>query len=126
MEDQNPDIPNMDPDNLWREQSYTDRRVGTIRTLIPVTAEDEVDPARNTIYLGQTQIMTPAGALPISFELDAATLAEAVEQFADATQKAIEETMKELEEMRREAASRIVVPGQGGMPPGAGGGIQLP
>jgi len=129
MNDQNADIPKMDADNLWREQTYTDRRVGTIRTLTPVTVEGEVDISRKTLYLGQTQVMTPAGALPISFELDVETLAEAVDSFAAATEAAIEETMKELEEMRREAASRIVIPGQGGprgMPPGGGGGFQLP
>jgi len=127
MNDRNADVPNMDADNLWREQSYTDRRVGTIRTLTPVTVEGEVDASRKTLYLGQTQVMTPAGALPISFELEVESLAEAVKQFATATETAIEETMKELEEMRREAASRIVIPGQGG--PGGmpqGGGFQLP
>ena len=64
---------------------------------------------------------TPAGALPISFEIDAKNVGDAASQFAEGAKAAIERTMKELEEMRREAASSIVVPGQGGGMGGAGG-----
>ena len=84
-------------------------------------------------YVGQAQIMTPAGALPLSFEIDATTLAEACERFAAGAKVAFEETMQELQEMRRQQASSIVIPdagaasalaGQGGMPPR--GKIQIP
>ena len=77
--------------------------------------------------------MTPAGALPLSFEIDATTLAEACERFAAGAKVAFEETMQELQEMRRQQASSIVIPdagaasalaGQGGMPPR--GKIQIP
>jgi hypothetical protein len=77
--------------------------------------------------------MTPAGALPLSFEIPAKSLAEACGGFADAARVAFEETMKELQELRRQQASSIVVPdagtasaltGQGGLPPR--GKIQIP
>ncbi len=121
----------MDPNDLYREEVYTDRKIGTIRCVIPVTADGSPDPARSIAYVGQTQVMTPAGALPISFDIEADNVGKAAEQFAEGAKAAIERTMKELEEMRREAASSIVVPGQGGgiggMGGGAGGGgIQIP
>lgn len=126
-----PDIV-MAAEDLYREEVYTDRKIGTIRVLIPVTATGDDDDQRKVIYSGQTQVMTPAGALPISFDIEADTLGEAASKFGEAARQGIEQTMKELEEMRREAASSIVVPGAGGMggpgPGGVpgGGGIQLP
>ncbi len=125
----------MDADNLAREDVFTDSRIGTIRRLTPVTAEGEVDSSREVQYFGSTQIMTPAGALPLNFELPNESLAAAVEGFGDAAKVAVEQTMEELKEMQRQAASQIVVP-KGGMDPGAmggggpggmpGGGIQMP
>jgi hypothetical protein len=125
--------PRMDVNDLYREDMYSDRKVGTIRVLTPVKADGTTDPARATSYVGQAQIMTPAGALPLSFEIDAKTLAEACDRFADGARVAFEETMKELQEMRRQQASSLVIPdagtasaiaGQGGMPPR--GKIQIP
>lgn len=125
----------MDADNLCREDVFTDNRVGTVRRLTPVTAEGDTDPSREVQYIGSTQIMTPAGALPLSFELPNESLAAAVAGFGDAAKEAVEQTMEELRELQRQAASQIVVPkggmggaggmggGPGGMP---GGGIQMP
>lgn len=132
MSNQNPgDDARMDINNLYREDVYTDRKVGTIRVLTPVTPTGEEDPARDREYVGQASLYTPNGALPLNFELEAKTLAEAVEAFADAANKAVEETMRQLQEMRREAASSLVVPGQdskgpGGHGMGGGGGFQIP
>jgi hypothetical protein len=87
------------------------------------------DPARPVLYAGETQVLTPAGALPIGFEIAAGSLEEAAEKFGQLAKEAIERTVKELQELRRQAASQIVVP-QGPLPPmgGAGGGgkIQMP
>ncbi len=121
----------MDPNELYHEEVFTDRRSGTLRRLTPVTPDGANDERRAVLYVGNTQILTALGTLPITFEIEAASLGEAAEKFAETAEKAVEETMKELEEMRREAASRIVVPeagGGGGLggPPGPGGGIQIP
>jgi len=124
--------PKMDSQDLYREDLYTDRRVGTIRVMTPVKPDGTPDPSRATSYVGQAQIMTPAGALPLSFEIEAKTLAEACEGFAAGAKVAFEETMQELQEMRRQQASSIVIPdagaasaiaGQGGPPRGK---IQFP
>jgi hypothetical protein len=119
LEDQAAEM-KMDPATLYREEVFTDRRIGTIMRMSPVGADGEPDPARTVVYVGQTQILTPGGALPLSFEIPAKSLQEAAEGFAAAAQKAMDETMERLKEMRREAASSLVLPGEGGMP-GAGG-----
>ncbi len=121
--------PVMNAEQLYREEVYTDRRVGTIRRLVPVTPSGEQDANRDVIYSGQTQILTPAGSLPIGFEIKAQSLAEAVEKFSECAKEAIADTVREIEEMRRQAASSIVLPGAGGGMPGGGlpgGGIQMP
>ncbi len=111
----------MAADELYREEIYTDRRVGTIRRLIPVTASGAPDPARSERFIGQAQLLTPYGALPISFDIPADNLAQAVAAFPEAAQKGVEKTLEELRELQREAASSIVVPGQGGGGLGGGG-----
>lgn len=122
--------PSMDPATLYLEEVFTDRRVGTIRRLTPVKADATTDVGRPVLYVGETQVMTQVGTLPIAFEIPASTLEDASKQFGPLAKEAIERTMKELQELRRQAASSIVVP-QGGLPP-AGGGmpgggkIQLP
>ena len=114
----------MQVDDLYREEQFTDRRVGSIQRLTPVTADGSDDPGRPVLYIGQASLMTPAGALPINFEIEANSLGDAAEKFGGEAQKAVAEAIEQLQEMRREAASGIVVPGQGGggMPPGMGGG----
>jgi len=119
--------PTMDAAALYREEIVTDRKVGTIRMLTPIKSDGSTDSSRAVIYLGEAQLMTSVGTLPINFELEAQSLDEAVSKFAGAAKEAVERTMKDLEEMRRQAASSIVVPqgGMGGMP-GGGGKIQIP
>jgi len=116
--------PKMDPDGLYLEEVFTDRRVGTIRRLTPVNGQGAVDSSRSVSYVGETQVMTSVGALPITFEIEAKDLAEAASKFGPEAKDAIERTVRDLQEMRRQAASSIVVPqgGMGGMG-GLGGGM---
>jgi hypothetical protein len=119
-----PDLPDVDFDakGLYREDVFTDRRAGTIRRLTPVTVDGAVDPARPVLFSGQTQLLTPAGVLPLGFEIEARTLEEAIKKFPEGVKSALEQAIDEARELRREAASRIVVPevGGGGIGPGAG------
>jgi hypothetical protein len=109
----------MDPTQLYREEVITDQRVGTIRRLTPVLVDGDVDAGRPTQYIGSAQIMTPAGALPLSFAIEAQTLEQAIDGFASAAKIALEQTVDELKELQRQASSSIVLPG---MDPRAGGG----
>lgn len=113
MSNNSPEI-SMNPEELYLEEMYTDNKVGTIRKMTPVDANGEVDSSRPVVFIGSTQMMTPAGPLPLNFELQGSTVGEAASNFGEAAQKSLEETMKELEQMRRDQASQIVVPGQGG------------
>lgn len=120
------DLPevHLDPAGLYREEIYTDRRAGTIRRLTPVTVDGATDPKRPVLFSGQTQLLTPAGVLPLVFEIEASTLEEALAKFPEGVNAALEQAIDEAREMRREAASRIVVPevGGGGIGPGPGPG----
>jgi hypothetical protein len=104
----------MDSTQIYREETFTDRRVGTIRRLTPVGADGSVDTTRPVIFVGQAQVMTPMGAVPISFELDASTLNAAIEKFGIAAEQAVQQTMRELQEIRREQASSLVIPDAAG------------
>jgi hypothetical protein len=122
-----PGLPDIEVDSqaLYREEVYTDRKAGTIRRLLPVTAAGDQDSSRPVLYSGQTQLLTPGGVLPLSFEIEASTLAEAAERFPAAVHVALEQAIEEAREYRREASSRIVVPDvAGGALPG-GGKIKL-
>jgi hypothetical protein len=129
----------MDAKSLYREEIYTDRKLGTLRVMQPVTAEGAADPSRPTLYLGEAQLMTNMGPLPISFDIEAASLADAVAKYGDAAKTGVEQALRELQEMRRQASSSLVIPpagaaaalggGGGGGFGGLGGGggkIQLP
>jgi hypothetical protein len=104
----------MDSTQIYLEETFTDRKVGTIRRLTPVTAEGATDAARPVIFVGQAQVMTPMGAIPISFDLEAVSLNAAIEKFGAAAEQAVHQTMRELQEMRREQASSLVIPDAAG------------
>lgn len=113
----------MDSASLFHEETFTDRKVGTIRRLTPVTADGAPDSKRAVVYVGQAQLLTPMGALPLAFEIPAVSLTQAVALFGTAAQQAADSAMEELNELRRQAASSIIVPGMGGSPAGK---IKLP
>jgi len=112
----------MDPATLYREEVFTDRRIGTIRVLTPVTSTGSLDTSRAVLYVGETQLLTPGGLLPLVFEIEATSLADAVEKFSAGANDAVEHTRRELEQLRREAASSLIVPDRmpGGLGPGGG------
>jgi hypothetical protein len=122
----------MDPADLFREETFTDRKMGTIRRLTPVRVDGSTDVRRKVIYVGQAQLLTPVGAVPLTFEMDARSLEEALKEFAAAAKAAVDRTVEELNQLRRQAASSIVVPDvrQGGLGGAAGiprgGKIKLP
>ena len=89
--------PKMDSTSLYREEIITDRKVGTIRVLTPIKSDGTADASRAVIYIGEAQLMTSVGTLPINFELEAQSLEQAVSQFAETAKDAVERTMKDLQ-----------------------------
>lgn len=128
--------PEMDAAALYREEIVTDRRIGTIRVMTPIAADGRVDDKRPTLFTGEAQMLTSVGPLPISFEIEAATLAEAVAKYGAAAKEGFERAVRELQDLRRQQASSIVLPppgaagafgsGGGGFGAGGGGKIQMP
>lgn len=110
----------VDSANLYREEVYTDLRVATIRVLVPVKPDGSADPSRETLFSGQTTLLSQAGPLPVECAIEAKTLQEAMNRFPQAMKEAVDRLIEEAREIRRREASRIVVPG-GPLPGGAGG-----
>jgi hypothetical protein len=119
-----PDI-QLDSAGLYREDMFTDRKAGSIRRLVPVSADGQTDASRSVLYSGQTQLLTPGGVLPLGFEIEADSLEDAIRKFPAAVKEALDQAIEEAREYRRESSSRIVVPDVGGLPgtgPLPGGG----
>lgn len=117
----------IDTESLYREEVYTDRQAGSVRQMTPVRPDGSVDDSRAVLFLGQTQLMTPGGVLPLGFEIEASSLREALEKFPEAVKQALEQAIEEAQQMRREAASRIVVPEAGAaLGQSMSGSIKLP
>ena len=47
----------VDQDNLYREETFTDLKVASIRRLTPVTADGSDDPSRPTLFVGETTLI---------------------------------------------------------------------
>ncbi len=110
----------MDRDNLYREEVFTDLKLGSLRQLSPVKPDGSEDPSREVMFLGQTQVMSQAGPLPVSCHIEATSLADAIDMFPQAVQEAVERLIEEVKELQRQEASQILVPGvdPGGKLPG--------
>jgi len=117
-----------DTENLYRVEVFTDQRSGSIRRMTPVDGDGNPDASRQVRYIGEATAMTPAGSLPLNFELEGSSLTEAAQGFAEGAQQALAETVEELRRMQHEQQNSIMVPGQqgsqggGGFPGGGGGG----
>ncbi len=107
----------VDQDNLYREEPFTDLKVASIRRLIPITPDGADDSSRQPIFLGQTQLMSPEGPVPLQARLAANTIGEAIAEFPRAMEGALAEVVKNLRELQKQEAtqkddSRIIVPGR--------------
>lgn len=101
----------VDEENLYREEVFTDLRYATIRQLTPVNPDGKKDDKRNTLFFGQTQMMTHGGSIPIQFPIDAKDLKHALAKFPEGVEKTVNEVIESAKEAQRQAESRIVVPG---------------
>ncbi len=112
----------IDRSNLYREESFTDLKVGTIKCLTPVKADGSEDKTRKKIFAGNTNVMTPQGPIPIQGMIQAKELQQAVKKFPEAMEVAmdrlIEEAKKYQEQQQADDSqiqkpdSRIIIPGR--------------
>jgi hypothetical protein len=103
----------LDGNNLYREESFTDMKTGAVRRLTPVKSDGSDDESREAIFIAQTQLMSPEGALPVSTMLEAKTLDEAVQVFPEAVNNEVARIVEVAQKAKQEESSRIIVPGQG-------------
>jgi hypothetical protein len=101
----------LEKQNLYREEVFTDLRVGSIKQLTPVTADGSRDLTRPIVFLGETQLMSQMGPLPVQARIEADSLEAAIAGFPEAVQAAVEAMIEEVKELQRREMSRIVVPG---------------
>ncbi|MCK5377262.1 MAG: cytoplasmic protein [Acidobacteria bacterium] len=101
----------LDDKNLYREEVFTDLRVGSLKQLTPVTTDGSRDLGRPMAFVAETQLMSQMGPLPVQTHIDAENLAAAIEAFPAAIQAAVEKMIEEVKELQRQEMSRIVVPG---------------
>jgi hypothetical protein len=100
----------VDANNLYREETFTDLKVGTIRRLTPVTADGNLDPGRKVLFIAQTQIMSNMGPLPVQSEIDAQNMEEALRKYPEAIKAGVDQLMEDARELQRREMSRIVAP----------------
>ncbi|MBC8248016.1 MAG: cytoplasmic protein [Deltaproteobacteria bacterium] len=112
-EDQNHEIEfSVNRQNLYREESFTDMKVASIRRLTPVKSDGSEDKSRKEIFVGQTSLITPNGPVPIQALIDARQLQQAIKKFPEAMQKEMERLVEEMQKLKQEKESRIIVPGR--------------
>jgi hypothetical protein len=101
----------LNQNNLYKEDVFTDLTVGSIRQLSPVKPNGESDKTRKILFLGQTQIISQHGPLPIQFPIEAKNLQQAIENFPESLEQFMSKLVEEAKEMQRREQSRIIVPG---------------
>jgi len=112
----------VDRSNLYREESFTDLKIGSIQRLTPVKPDGSEDKTRKTIFIGHTRIMTPHGPVPIQHPIQAKELQQAIKNFPPAMEEAmaqlLEEARKYQEQQELEQSqiqrpdSNIIIPGR--------------
>ena len=105
-------------DNLYRQETYTDLGLGSIQCLRPVTADGADDAGRTPIFMGSAQIMTPHGPIPVQCEIKADSLRAACLAFPESIKQAVEELVQQARQYERERQGGIVIP--------RGGKLELP
>jgi hypothetical protein len=100
----------IDHDNLYHEETFTDLKVGWIRRLTPVTPDGNRDKRRESIFIGQTQLGTPHGPIPIQCQIPAKTLPEAMKKFPELMEVTIKNVIERAKEMQEQSTSRIITP----------------
>ena len=107
------ETPRFDADHLYRQETYTDLSFGSIQVLTPVKSDGSPDAGRKPVFMGNANLLTPRGAIPVQCDIPAGSLKEAIERFPAAIERGIEEMVQRAREIERERAGGIVVPAPG-------------
>lgn len=113
----------VEKENLYQEEYFTDMKLATIRRLTPVNQDGTVDQTRSIVFVGQANLMSEAGPIPISTMISAQDLPEAIQNYPQAMNQAMEKIQEEIRKYQQENQSsiasaesqrdsRIIVPGR--------------
>lgn len=113
----------VEKENLYQEEYFTDMKLATIRRLTPVNQDGTVDKTRSIVFVGQANLMSEAGPIPISTMISAQDLPEAIQNYPQAMNQAMEKIQEEIRKYQQENQSsiasaesqrdsRIIVPGR--------------
>ena len=108
----------IDRTNLYREESFSDLKTGTIKRLTPVKTDGSEDKSRKTVFIGHTSILTPNGPLPIQNDIPAKELSQAIKKFPEVMQQAMEQLIEEVKRYQEQEKSQIQQPDSGLIIPG--------
>ena len=110
----------LDRSNLYKEETFTDLKVGMIKQMSPVKPDGSEDKTRKTVFVAHTSLMTPGGPLPLQAVIQAKDLQQAIKKFPESMKVAMDrlaqEAKKYQEQQQQERIekpdSRIIVPGR--------------
>ena len=118
-EQQQPTDLKLDRNNLYKEQTFTDLKVGMIKQMTPVKSDGSVDKTRKSVFVAHTSLMTPGRPLPLQAVIQAKDLQQAIKKFPDAMKTAMERLAEEAQKYQEQQGnriekpdSRIIVPGR--------------
>lgn len=98
----------IDKQNLYQEEYFTDMKLATVRRLTPVKPDGSEDKSRKTIFVGQANLMSEAGPIPISTMISAKDLQQALKKYPEAMLEAMDRLNQEMIKYRQEQESSIV------------------
>lgn len=85
--------------NLYRDEGYTDLKSASIRKLTPIKPDGTEDPSRRILFFGHAELISPQGPIPIEAELNAESLAQAIQVLPEAMEKAAEQVRDEYNQL---------------------------
>ena len=96
--------------NLYQEEFFTDFDMASIRRMTPVKPNGLRDKSRKLVFVGNLNLMTPQGPLPIQASIDARNLKEAIERYPEAMKHALGEMQEKIKKLQQEKESKIIDP----------------
>ena len=109
----------LDRSNLYREETFTDLKVGMIKRMTPVKSDGSEDKTRKSVFVAHTSLMTPGGPLPLQAVIQAKDLQQAIKKFPEAMTAAMDRLAEEAKKYQEQQGdriekpdSRIIVPGR--------------
>jgi hypothetical protein len=100
----------IDRGNLFKEDTFTDLKVGMIKRMTPVKSDGSVDKTRKSVFVGQTSLMTPGGPLPLQAVIQAKDLQQAIKKFPEAMKVAMDRLAEEAKKYQEQEQSRVAKP----------------